>query len=189
MLLADTIEVFPRVVVELGMGDGRLLESLARYDSRALHVGIEIDDEQCRQASSWIRLSNVLVLNGAFEEVLQQFPDASVDTFLAVLPGPPYIEETEADRWRPLYKLAHKKLKSRGAFRLITELTDELLQPVSDSQYSAWTERLRAEFISLGFVVSGWREGAPPEYSSRCLDQFRGDPQRIRLVTFDLVKP
>jgi len=189
MLLADTIGVFPRVVVELGMGDGRLLESLARNDSRALHVGIEVDGEQCRQARSRIRLGNVLVLNGAFEEILQQFPDASVDTFLAVLPDPQYIDDNKAGSWGPLYMMVHRKLKSTGEFRLITEVTDELLQPVSDRRYSEWTDRLRAEFLSLGFVISGWHEGAPPEYSSRCLDQFRGDPQRIRLVTFDLAKP
>jgi hypothetical protein len=32
------------------------------------------------------------------------------------------------------------------------------------------------------------REGSPEEYSTRCLDQFRGDPERIRITTVDFAK-
>jgi hypothetical protein len=40
----------------------------------------------------------------------------------------------------------------------------------------------------MGFKRVTSREGAPPEYSSRCIDQFRADPKRIRMVTLDLKK-
>jgi hypothetical protein len=44
-------------------------------------------------------------------------------------------------------------------------------------------------FRSLGFQVAEVTEGSPEEYSSRCLDQFRGDPERIKMLTVDFAKP
>lgn len=176
----------PKVAVELGMGDGRLLESLAKNDS-GLYVGIELSSEQCGQARSRIALDNVLILDGSFEDIVPAFPDASVGRFVAVLPDPTYIDEKKQDRWKPFYKMVHAKLKPGGTFQLVTEITDELLQPVSDSDYERWSGWLAASFSSIGFTVNR-REGAPSEYSSRCLDQFRGDPERIRITTLDMIK-
>ena len=188
MLSAEKLASFPRVVIELGMGDGRLLEKLAAADPSCLHVGIELDEEQCSQARSRIALDNMIILNCSYEELLPELPDGSVYRFVAVLPDPEYIDEKKAERWRPIYTLVHQKLRRGGEFQLITEITDELLQPVGDNEFSRWKEWLASSFSSLGFVISDVRNGAPPEYSSRCLDQFRGDSQRIRLVTMDLKK-
>ncbi|HEX2558333.1 MAG TPA: methyltransferase domain-containing protein [Nitrososphaera sp.] len=186
MDFAKVFSSHPKVTVELGMGDGRLLESLAKNDS-GLYVGIELNSEQCGQARSRIALDNVLILDGSFEDIVPAFPDTSVDRFVAVLPDPAYIDEKKQDRWKPFYKVVNAKLKPGGTFQLVTEMTDELLQPVSDGDYERWSGWLAKSFSSIGFIVDR-REGAPARYSSRCLDQFRGDPERIRIVTLDMAK-
>ncbi len=179
---------WPRVIVELGMGDGRLLESLAKSDSDSLYVGIELDPEQYRQAQARITLGNVKILSGSFEDILPTFPDRSVDRFIAVLPDPAYIDEKKQELWSPFYRVVLEKLKDAGTFELVTEITDELLQPVSEEAYRKWTDWLKSIFLSIGFSLKGHREGAPDRYRSRCLDQFRGDPERIRLTTLELEK-
>ncbi len=186
MDFAKLFSSYPKVTVELGMGDGRLLESLAKSDS-GLYVGIEINSEQCVQARSRISLDNVVIIDGSFEDVVPAFPNASIDRFIAVLPDPAYIDEKKQDRWKPFYKMVHAKLKKNGTFQLVTEMTDELLQPVSAGDYERWSAWLAASFSSIGFIVDR-HEGAPARYSSRCLDQFRGDPERIRIATLDMTK-
>ena len=170
------------------MGDGTLLETLAKRNRNSIYIGIEIDNEQCRQARSRITLSNVIVMNSSFEDVIPTFWDNSIDQFVAVLPDPAFVDEKREEQWKPFYKSVYYKLKKRGILRLVTELTDELLQPVSDDQYSAWAEWLKSCFISLGFTLAGQQEGAPRQYVSRCIKQFSGDPERIRMITLDLLK-
>jgi tRNA G46 methylase TrmB len=179
---------YPRLVVELGMGDGRLLETLAKHNSNSLYIGIELDNDQCRQAKSRISLSNVVIMNSSFEDVVPTLLDESIDQFIAVLPDPAFIDEKREEQWKPFYKAVYSKLKKDGRLRLVTELTDDLLQPVSDDQYSRWADWLKSSFLSLGFTLAGQNEGAPRQYSSRCLQRFRGDQQRIRMITLDLLK-
>jgi tRNA G46 methylase TrmB len=179
---------FPSVVVELGMGDGRLLESLAERDGRSFHVGIELDNALCLEAESRITLANVAIISGSFEDIVPTFPDESVDCFIAVLPDAAFIDEKKQDRWKPFYKIVYSKLKCGGILKLVTEITDELLRPVGDEMYVKWATWLTACFLSIGFVLEVQQEGAPAQYSSRCLDQFRGDPQRIRIVTLELTR-
>jgi tRNA G46 methylase TrmB len=179
---------WPRVVVELGMGDGRLLESLAKRDGSSLHIGIELDSDLCRQAKSRIVLANVKILSGSFEDIVLAFPDSSVDSFIAVLPDPGFIDEKKRTKWEPFYRTVYSKLKPGGTLELVTEITDELLQPVSDKQFDKWAAFLRTSFLSIGFVLAKEYEGAPASYSSRCLDQFRGDTERIRMATLELAK-
>ena len=177
-----------RTIVELGMGDGRLLESLAKSDPETIYIGIELDGEQCAQAKSRFRLQNVFVMHGSFEDIVARFPDNSIDGFIAVLPDPAFIDEKKEEQWRSFYKNVYAKLKRPGAFRLVTEITDELLQPVGNDAFDLWTVWLVETFRSLGFKVADLYEGAPAEYSSRCLDQFKGDPERIRMMTLELAK-
>lgn len=170
------------------MGDGILLEILAKHDGNSIYIGIERDNEQCGQARSRIALSNVIIMNSSFEDIVPTFLDESIDQFIAVLPDPALIDEKSEERWKPFYRSAYSKLKKEGRLRLVTELTDELLQPVSDDRYSAWADWLKSCFISLGFTPVGQQEGAPRQYLSRCINQFSGDPERIRMITLDLLK-
>src|SRR5919197_52154 len=165
--MRDRLASYPRVVVELGMGDGRLLEALAMRDSSSLYVGIELDDEQCKQAQLRIALSNVVILSGSFEDVVPALPNGSVDRFIAVLPDPKFIDEKKEDIWKPFYKTVNSKLKSCGTLELVTEITDVLLQPVSNEVYARWAARLRSSFLSIGFTLKCQQEGAPAQYSSR----------------------
>lgn len=178
-----------RTILELGAGDGRLLEGLAVKDPLTVYIGVELDGEQCRQAKSRIvNLQNVFLICGSFEEIIPRLPDNSIDGFISVLPDPAFIDEKREQIWKPLYQILYRKLKKPGAFRLVTEITDELLGPVSNEAFDRWSIWLAATFRSIGFKVAGMREGSPEEYSTRCLDQFRGDPERIRITTVDFAK-
>ncbi len=182
---------YSKIIVELGMGDGRLLESLVENDasSSSLYLGIELKKELCEHARSRMQFrNNILIIDGSFEEVLVDFPDASVDHFMVVLPDPAYIDEKKQQKWIPFYKMVNAKLKNNGTLRLITEITDDLLQPVSDSEYFRWTSWLHTIFSSISFLVLDLHEGAPVDYSSNCLDQFRGDQKRIRMTTLEMGK-
>jgi tRNA G46 methylase TrmB len=170
------------------MGDGTLLETLAKQDCNSIYIGIELSNEQCVQAQSRITLSNVIIMNRSFEDLVPTFQDESIDQFIAVLPDPIFIDEKREEQWKLFYKSVHYKLKKEGRLQLVTELTDELFQPVSDDRYSAWAYWLRSCFLSLGFTLAGQQEGAPRQYVSRCIKQFSGDPERIRMITLELLK-
>ncbi|HEX2558385.1 MAG TPA: hypothetical protein VHK86_08700, partial [Nitrososphaera sp.] len=97
-----------KVTVELGMGDGRLLESLAK-DGSGFYLGIEVNSKSCGEAMSRIALAldNVMIISGSFEEIVPTFPEASVDRFIALLPDPAYIDDKKQDRWEPFYKTVY----------------------------------------------------------------------------------
>jgi len=178
----------PRLVVELGMGDGTLLEILAQRNQNSMYIGIEVNLEQCIQARSRISLHNVIITNSSIKDVVPMFLNESVDEFITALPDPTFIDQKNERQWKEFYESVYCKLKKYGHLQIITELTDELLQPISDDNYSAWADWLKSCFISLGFSVASEHEGAPSHYTSRCIEQFRGDPERIRMITLDLVR-
>ena len=111
----------PRLIVELGMGDGALLESLAKQDCNSMYIGIELNSEQCMQARSRIVLSNVIIVNKSFEDLVPIFQDESVDQFIAVLPDPLFIDEKREEQWKVFYKSVYYKLKKGGRLHLVTE--------------------------------------------------------------------
>lgn len=181
------------VIVELGSGDGRILEKLAKSDNNYhtnshICIGIELDSTQYEDSKRRISLNNVKLLNGSFEDIIPIFPDNYLDLVIAVLPDPNFIDKTKQYKWEPLYKTIYSKLKNNGSFQLVTEITDELFQPVSDEVYNKWVEWLSTTFQSMGFLLATKYAGAPLAYSSRCINQFRGDPERIRMVTMHFEK-
>lgn len=188
MLPAGIPDSFRQVIVELGMGDGRVLENLASRHPEALCIGIEIDSNLCKEASRRISSGNILILNGSVEDLIPSLPDTSVDMFIAVLPDPAFIDRRSQDKWARFYADVLAKLRPGGRLQLITELTDDLYGPVPPGDYESWRSWLEEAFSRIGFVGLGSVAGAPAEFSSRCLDQFRCDPERIRMITLNLGK-
>ena len=80
-------------------------------------------------------------------------------------------------------------VKVKGFFILVTELTDDLLQPVSQADYVSWRKWLVETFSSIGFkIIRIIDEGSPLCFSSHYLDKFKNDSQRIKIISLVMVK-
>ena len=182
---------YGKIIVEIGSGDGRLLNNLAslyHMDDNVLLIGIEVDESQYLNSCTQIKRDNVRFINDEFENVLTNFSDETVDTVISVLPHPDYIDRTHQRKWEPIYKVILDKMKPCGHFILVTELTDELLEPVPISDYKVWKRWVVETFGLIGFEVAKVMDGAPPYFSSHYLDKFKNDPQRIKIITLILTK-
>jgi CRP/FNR family transcriptional regulator len=70
--IPNLLEEHSKVTVELGMGDGRLLEKLAKQDigyPSCIYIGIELDKQHYEDAKRRINLNNVKLLNDSFENI------------------------------------------------------------------------------------------------------------------------
>ena len=180
-----------KIIVEIGSGDGRLLNNLASLyhtDDNVLLVGIEVDEFQYRNSCAQIKRGNIQFINAEFENVLANFSDETLDTVISVLPHPDYIDRTHQQKWSPVYKVIFDKMKPCGHFILVTELTDELLEPVSTLDYRVWKRWLVETFGLIGFDVAKVIDGAPLYFSSLYMDKFKNDPKRIKIITLILKK-
>ena len=190
------IDNYEKIIVEIGSGDGRLLTNLADvYDKEnVLLIGIELDQSQ--YTSSCLRIegrnkknNKIQFINESFEKVLASFQDNTIDTIISVLPHPKYIDKANEEIWIPIYSSILGKMKPHGDFILVTEIIDELLQPVSTSNYRVWKTWLVETFGSIGFnVLEVIDDGVPSSFSSHYLDKFRNDPERIRIMTLVMAK-
>ena len=183
------ISKYEKVIVELGSGDGRLLKKLVGDETsrNTLAIGIELDTSQYEKSCDLIEKNSMHFINNSFEVLLPDFPDESIDSIISVLPAPRYIDNDFQELWVPFYQIVLKKLKETGSLILITELTDVLFQPVSPSDFVAWKYWLESVFISIGFKLRTI-DGVPSNFSSQFLDQFKGDPERIKIVTLIMRK-
>lgn len=189
--IISATSTFDKIVVELGIGDGQLLEKIVRdrKSTDTCYVGIEIDANQMQFARDRLREKNVYLVNESFEKTVSCFPDKYVDEFIFVLPPPDYIDKDTESRWFPFYREIFNKLKDIGSLTMVTEIINDLLQPVTDSEFKMWKNWLINKFMSLGFIVKEFHDGSPKYFNSHYLEQFRGDTSRIRIVTLVLIKP
>ena len=191
MIQRDLSEIskYEKVIVELGSGDGRLLKKLVGEETsrNTLAIGIESDTSQYEKSCNLIEKNNIHFINNSFEVLLPDFPDESIDSIIAVLPAPRYIDNDFQELWVPFYQIVLKKLKETGSLILVTELTDDLFQPVPASDFVAWKYWLESVFVSIGFKLRTM-DGVPSNFSSQFLDQFKGDPERIKIVTLIMRK-
>lgn len=188
-----------RMILELGCGDGLLLRKLLEAErtgdtirntsSKSFYIGIECDNLKYNKARSVVaRFSNVKLLNGSFEVLIHEFSDCSIDKIISVLPDPEFIDIPHQYRWKKFYSVLNRKLVANGSLRIVTELIDDLLQPVTAEAYDTWVQEIIEIFGELGFSLIQILDGSPLEYESECLRRFKQDPQRIRLATFDFTK-
>jgi hypothetical protein len=188
-----------KVVVELGIGNGCLLKKLVEMDKEnngnattkigSLYVGIELDSSKCDKARSTLQsFTNVTVLHGSFETIMHDFCDGSIDEIISVFPDPDFIDREKQQQWEKFYRVVQRKLSRQGRLRLVTELIDDLLQPVPEEAHKVWVRWLIETFQDLGFFHLQTVEGSPLGYESECLERFKNDPERIRIATFDFIK-
>ena len=181
---------YDKLIVELGSGDGKLLYRLSNTEEEitAFYLGIEIDASQYRKSCLLLPngKSNLLFVNSQFELVIDQLPDCSADEILSILPHPKYIDRENKRFWKPIYKTILHKIKKNGHLLLITEFTDELFSPVIYDEYMNWKEWIFEAFTDLGFYVENVIEGVPYNYTSKFIDLFSNDQERIKILTLFL---
>lgn len=189
--IVSTTSRFDKMVVELGIGDGQLLEKVVRNQksTSTCYVGIEIDAKQIQVARDKLQENNVYLINESFEKVVSYFPDNYVDEFIFVLPPPEYIDRSKESLWISFYQGIYKKLKEKGTLTIVTEITNDLLEPVTDNEFRTWKNWLICKFVNLGFMIKESFDDSPVYYSSHYLEQFRGDRSRIKIITLILIKP
>ena len=88
-----------------------------------------------------------------------------------------------------LYQKIYKKLKEKGNLTLVTEVTNDLLEPVSNYEFMSWKTWLTSVFVTLGFTLVEVFNESPLHYRSRFLEQFKADQLRIKIITLILEKP
>lgn len=177
-----------KLVVELGIGDGNLINSLSEKDQDYYFIGIEKQESYFDKAKYNIKSQNVKILHTLFEDVLPLFEDSSIHKIISVLPDPKYIDKNYSRNWEILYKTIYKKLVKQGKFILITEITDALFQPVSNYEFYKEVENLKQIFQSIGFIILHAFEGYQEYYMTSFLQEFNGDPERIRIINFEFTK-
>jgi 16S rRNA A1518/A1519 N6-dimethyltransferase RsmA/KsgA/DIM1 with predicted DNA glycosylase/AP lyase activity len=193
--IVESFEKYSKIVIEIGSGDGSLLNNLANlYDrNKVFLLGIEIDNTQyinsCNKIKKEEKSKNIQFINESFENILPNLKDNSIDTVISVLPHPTYIDKNNQNIWVPIYKTILDKIKEYGYFILVSELIDELLQPVSTSNYVSWKIWLLETFRMIGFKIFKVIDyGAPLCFSSHYLDKFRNDPERIKIISLIMTK-
>ena len=191
LLIGATTSNALKVVVELGMGDGKHLCALSKDERNSnIHfIGIENNRTLYTEAAARINTNNVVLINDSFEIRIRDFENETIDKVIMLLPDPEYIDRLYYDDWVAVYTNIFLKLKKLGTLEIVTEIIDELLQPVSETAFHTWAKWLLDTFIKLGFEVEEILNEAPCNYSSTCLDRFRQDPERIRIITLRLFKP
>jgi tRNA G46 methylase TrmB len=184
----DDIPKDKKLVLELGIGDGNLIKLLSEKNQDYYFIGIEKKESYFNKAKSSIKSQNVKILHTSFEAVLPLFEDNSIYKVISVLPDPKYIDKNYKSNWEILYKVIYKKLVRQGKLILITEITDELFQPVSNNEFYKEVEYLKQIFQSIGFIVLNVFEGYQENYITSFLQEFSGDPKRIRIINFEFTK-
>ena len=184
----DDIPKDKKLVLELGIGDGNLIKLLSEKNQDYYFIGIEKKKVILIKLNLVLNLQNVKILHTSFEAVLPLFEDNSIYKVISVLPDPKYIDKNYKSNWEILYKVIYKKLVRQGKFILITEITDELFQPVSNNEFYKEVEYLKQIFQSIGFIVLNVFEGYQENYMTSFLQEFSGDPKRIRIINFEFTK-
>lgn len=177
-----------RTVVELGCGDGVLLHRLSKIYKNSFLIGIELDKEKFQNCLQLINAENVKLINDSFISIVPIFKNNSIDKFIAILPDPKFIDLKNQETWEKFYSQIFEKLKKNGVLIIITEITDEMLNPVSIGQYNKEVDKMECIFNTIGFKTIKKIGRYPSIYSTSLLKKFSKDKERIKIVFFSFLK-
>ena len=170
------------------MGDGLLLRQLRKNEliKNSIFIGIEIDKKKHNDAFDRLGNNRMCLIRDDFEKIIHKFPEFSIDEAITVLPHPNYIDRALSSFWVPFYETLLTKLKINGVLTIVTELTNDLLEPITEEEYQNWKHILISIFLSIGFRIKGSFQGSPEGYRTTLLDSFKADPLRIKILTIEL---
>ncbi len=177
-----------RTVVELGCGDGVLLHRLSKKYKNSFLIGIELDKEKFQNCLQLINAENVKLINDSFLSIVPFFENNSIEKFIAILPDPKFIDLKKQETWQKFYSQIFEKLKKNGVLIIITEITDEMLNPVSIGQYNNEVDKIECIFNTIGFKTIKKSDRYPSMYSTTLLKKFSKDKERIKIVFFSFLK-
>ena len=152
LLIGTTTSNALKLVVELGMGDGKHLCGLSKDErnSNVHFIGIENNRTLYIEAAARINTNNVVLINDSFEIRIRDFENETIDKVIMILPDPEYIDRLYYDDWVAVYTNIFLKLKKLGTLEIVTEIIDELLQPVSETAFHTWAKWLLDTFHQVG---------------------------------------
>ncbi|NOJ29164.1 MAG: hypothetical protein DA328_03240 [Nitrososphaeraceae archaeon] len=177
-----------KTIIELGCGDGVLINRLSKMYKNYLLVGIELSNEKFQNSVNLVAAKNVKLINDSFENIVPKLENNSIDKFLAILPDPKYIDLRNQNSWKNFYVKVFEKLEKNGVLIIITEITNELLNPVSQEQYNSEINKIEHIFRSIGFKTVHVSHNYPSIYSTNLLKKFSKDPDRIKIVFYKFLK-
>jgi tRNA G46 methylase TrmB len=66
-----------------------------------MYIGIEVNNSDYNKAKSLLQgFTNVTLINGSFEQLINDFSDHSIDEIISVLPDPDFIDVEKQDQWQ-----------------------------------------------------------------------------------------
>lgn len=133
----DVIEIFGRAApleIDLGAGDGTLLEALATERSNRNFIGVERLFGRCRSACRKLAsagLTNARVLRAEISHVLEHMlPESSVTSFYLMFPDPwpKRRHQTRRVVTQDFLRAIHRTLVDGGTLRIATDQSDYFRQ-------------------------------------------------------------
>lgn len=165
------------LVLEVGFGDGRFTERVARGRPEARYVGLEVSSGSLQRALRRIKrskLENVrLAKVGAEFAVKQLFAAASLEAIVVNFPDP-WPKERHTDRRllkRSFFQLAAARLVSGGEIRLATD-------------HPGYLEFARAEAAASGLFSESMPEPPPAVFETKYALKWRGQGIPLNYVVF-----
>jgi tRNA G46 methylase TrmB len=125
--IATARKLYLRVNLEIGMGRGELLQSMATDNWAEYFIGIGRDQNGVFRAKSRFTVldpQNASAFWGDAQKLLPAISDASIDNFLMVLPenSTPIAADEGRSSFRSMVAILTRKLARGGSLRILTDL-------------------------------------------------------------------
>src|SRR6476646_130838 len=109
---------YKKIIIEIGSGDGRLLNNLAEfYDKKKTYlIGIETDKEQYFCSCEKIKKSttnNIEFINEPFENVFLKLDENTNNKIISIITHTLKINKIKQNKKKSIYKTVLKKIKKK----------------------------------------------------------------------------